>query len=176
MTPLVLFSHGKESGPQGSKIQALREIADEYECPTLSIDYRGQMNPEDRVVRLTRVANGQGDRPLILVGSSMGGYASIVASTMIKPQPLGIFLMAPAVYLPGYNHQDLLPMAMVLTVVHGNRDAIVPPKNVYSFVNATAADLHMVDDDHGLEGSLDLLKGYFADFMTECLRMDPSPG
>ena len=41
---------------------------------------------------------------LILVGSSMGGYVSTVASVSLKPA--GLFLMAPAFYMPIGREQN----------------------------------------------------------------------
>ena len=48
----VYFSHGKESGPWGSKIQKLASIASEHGCTVDSIDYTDLMDPDQRVERL----------------------------------------------------------------------------------------------------------------------------
>ena len=37
---LVVFSHGKESGPTGSKIQALMKVAERHNAELLSVNYR----------------------------------------------------------------------------------------------------------------------------------------
>jgi alpha-beta hydrolase superfamily lysophospholipase len=37
---------------------------------------------------------------IVLMGSSMGAYVATVAAETIKPS--GLFLLAPAFYLPGY--------------------------------------------------------------------------
>jgi hypothetical protein len=37
---LVVFSHGKESGPLGSKIRALMQVAERLGVATLSVNYR----------------------------------------------------------------------------------------------------------------------------------------
>lgn len=37
---LVVFSHGKESGPWGSKIQALAKVAERLGGDVISVDYR----------------------------------------------------------------------------------------------------------------------------------------
>jgi len=36
--PLVVFSHGKETGPNGRKINTLREIAHSAGAQTISVD------------------------------------------------------------------------------------------------------------------------------------------
>ncbi|MDQ7048472.1 MAG: hypothetical protein Q9M92_02600 [Enterobacterales bacterium] len=38
----VIFSHGKESGPWGSKIKQLAEIAISFSFQVQSIDYQGK--------------------------------------------------------------------------------------------------------------------------------------
>ena len=37
---LVVFSHGKESGPMGSKIRALMKVAENQGAQVMSVDYR----------------------------------------------------------------------------------------------------------------------------------------
>ena len=84
----VYFSHGKESGPWGFKIQRLSEIAGQQECGVESIDYTDLMDPDLRVERLlTVLAKEAGD--FILVGSSMGGYVSLVASERVATRAVG---------------------------------------------------------------------------------------
>ena len=71
-TRYVVFSHGKDSGPWGTKITALAETARGEGYEVESVDYRGVELPADRVTRLADVCkNLHGE--LVLVGSSMGG-------------------------------------------------------------------------------------------------------
>ena len=95
----VIFCHGRESGPWGVKIRTLAKVAEELGCRVISRDDRDTQDPDLRVERL--IVEGKGvDGPLVLVGSSMGGYVAAVASAELNP--LGLFLMAPAIGLPGY--------------------------------------------------------------------------
>ncbi len=48
----VYFSHGKESGPWGTKIKKLATIAKEHGCSVESIDYTDIENPDLRVRHL----------------------------------------------------------------------------------------------------------------------------
>jgi hypothetical protein len=48
----VVFSHGQESEPWGSKIAAMAEIAREEGFHVESVDYRGIDDPQARVTRL----------------------------------------------------------------------------------------------------------------------------
>ena len=79
----LLFAHGKESGPWGFKIKRLAKIATAQGCRVDSIDYRDTMDPDLRVEQLL-LRLRQETQPFILVGSSMGGYVSLVASASIQ--------------------------------------------------------------------------------------------
>src|SRR5690242_244280 len=92
---MVVFSHGKESGPWGTKITRLAEVAENLGFGVLSVDYTGTADPDERV-RLLLGAVAPSDVRLVLVGSSMGGYVSTLASPTLLPN--GLFLMAPAFY------------------------------------------------------------------------------
>ena len=49
---LVVFAHGKESGPWGSKIKHLAALAGQRGAQVLSPDYADLSDPEQRVQRL----------------------------------------------------------------------------------------------------------------------------
>lgn len=49
--PLVIFSHGKVSGPKGSRIQALSKIAERMGFEVESLDYR-RLPTNERVNKL----------------------------------------------------------------------------------------------------------------------------
>ncbi len=96
----VVFSHGKDSEPWGNKIAAMAEIAREEGFQVESVDYRGIEKPEDRVTRLLAFCKDLRGS-LVLVGSSMGGYVSVAGSSLLQAR--GMFLLAPALYMPGYE-------------------------------------------------------------------------
>lgn len=149
--PLVVFSHGKETGPNGRKIQQLRTIAEACGAQTLSIDYTSTMNPDERVVILleTELPVHSG---LILVGSSMGGYVSTVASQTLKPD--GLLLMAPAFGLNDYSSPYPPPLAAHVVAVHGWQDEVVPVEHAIHWARLELAKLLLVDDDHSLHREL----------------------
>ena len=99
----VYFSHGKESGPRGTKIKRLAAMAETMGCAVDSVDYTDLMDPDLRVERLLEVL-AEESGSFILVGSSMGGYVSLVASESVNPK--AVFLMAPALYMPGYERRE----------------------------------------------------------------------
>ena len=84
----VIFSHGKESGPWGTKIQCLAKVAEQAGCDVESVDYQNMDDPDLRVAKLVRLLEDEEDA-VLLVGSSMGGYVSIVATEAVAVQ--GVF-------------------------------------------------------------------------------------
>ena len=98
-----------------------------------------------------------------MVGSSMGGYASTVASQALKPA--GLFLMAPAFYMPGYAVQDPVPTAEKVCVVFGWQDEIIPIEHGIRFAQAHRADLHVLDSDHRLNSVLSEVGALFEQFL-----------
>ena len=166
MTFKVVFNHGKESGPSGVKINALRTICDELNVPSESIDYRGIEDPEERAEKLLDVLN-HSTKPVLLVGSSMGSYVALRAAN--HKVVLALFLMAPAVYMPGYDNTDIDPLDNPTFVVHGWQDEIVPVENAIRFANEYQKDLLLLADDHVLRHSLKRLCVEFRRFASELI-------
>jgi pimeloyl-ACP methyl ester carboxylesterase len=79
MSRFVVFSHGKESGPWGTKIVALAEVARALGWQAESIDYQGMDDAAARVAGRRPRRLCLGSRP-VLVGSSMGGHVATAAS------------------------------------------------------------------------------------------------
>ncbi len=155
--PVVCYSHGQESGPWGSKIRALAEVAREYGFGVVSIDYAGEPDPERRVEKLLGQCPRDA-RPLVLVGSSMGGYVATAAARALRPEAL--FLMAPAFYMGGFEAPP--PGAARTMIVHGWGDDVVPVENSVRFARAFKSRLLLVDDGHRLSESIPLLREQFA--------------
>lgn len=166
MSATVCFCHGRESGPWGTKIRRLALVAEQFGCRVVSPDDRDTQDPDERVCRLLTLAAGL-PGPLVLVGSSMGGYVAAVAAEQLHP--IGLFLLAPAVGLPGYAVSEPIPKATHLTIVHGWDDEIVPVENVLRYAAARRAELHLLPDGHILQNELDRIERLFADFLGICL-------
>jgi alpha/beta superfamily hydrolase len=158
----VIFSHGKESGPTGIKITAMIKVVEALGFDAESIDYRGMEDPEARADKLVQYLE-QVDDDFILVGSSMGAYVSLRAAQ--QRSPVGLFLLAPAVYMPGYDATDISPGNVATYVMHGWQDEIVPVENALQFAENYRTDLRLVDDDHVLRKSLDLICLELANFL-----------
>ena len=172
---LVVFSHGKESGPLGSKIQALMRIAELAGASTLSVNYReypkGTVHDQNaideaerRVVQLLGTPLPSHDL-LVLVGSSMGAYVSTLAANSLNVD--GLFLLAPAFYMPGYVEQYPLSNARTTCVVHGWHDDVVPYTNSLQFCSQCSCALHLLDGDHRLNAALPQIEPLFAQFLKD---------
>lgn len=159
----VYFSHGKESGPWGRKIKKLANTAERHGCEVYSLDYTSTMNPDERAqILLNRLAVDQPER-FCLVGSSMGGYVSFVAANQIACE--GVFALAPALRMPGYDQQVFEPRTNNVEIVHGWQDDVIPAENSVEFARSKGFRLHLVPDDHRLNASLDELDRLFAGFL-----------
>jgi len=154
--PLVVFAHGQESGPWGSKISHLAAIARHCGYAVDSPDYSDLEDAPARVERLLELRPT--GAPLVLYGSSMGGYVAAMACRQLQAD--GLFLLAPALYLPGYPG-DAEGCRDNTVVVHGWRDDIVSCEQSLRFARARHAALHLVADGHRLIDSLDFIGALF---------------
>ena len=160
----VIFSHGQESGPWGTKIRAMADLVSSMGCRADSIDYRGIADPADRVEKLVRECAHIEDT-LILVGSSMGGHVATAAAE--KLGAAGLFVLAPAYYMDGYGELTPPPPQLPICIVHGWHDDIVPAKNSIRFAAGCGATLHLVDGDHRLTANIDEINEYLRYFINK---------
>jgi len=164
----VVFSHEKESGPNGTKIQRLVAVAEEMGMETISIDYRNCANADARVALLCETLNRLGvpARQVVLVGSSMGGYVSMVVANELSVA--GLCLMAPALWMPSeeYSVQFYQPLCDCVEITHGINDEIVLVENSIRFARENANTiLHLVPDDHRLKATHDFHAYQFKRFL-----------
>lgn len=175
---LVVFSHGKESGPLGTKIRALMQVAERLGAATLSVNYReypaGVVHDQDapgeadrRVSQLCATPLPAHDQ-LVLVGSSMGAYVSTAASQHLPTSAL--FLLAPAFYLPGYAVQQPQPGTQRVGIVHGWGDEVVPVAHSIRFAQQHGCQLHLLAGDHRLNAAMPTIEHLFAQFLTQVLK------
>jgi pimeloyl-ACP methyl ester carboxylesterase len=160
----VVFSHGKESGPWGSKITAMAAAVHDLKIGVESVDYRGIDDPAARVAKLVDTA-GSLKGPLVLVGSSMGGHVSAAAATRVKAR--GLFLLAPALYMPGFEAHTPQDVSCPTLIVHGWRDDVVPVDNSIRWAREHRAALHVLDSDHRLEDKIEEICRRLRSFLTD---------
>lgn len=164
---LAIFAHGKESGPWGTKITHLAQIARRRGFEVVSPDYRHTPDPRARLRQLLEQAP-RPRRARVLVGSSLGGWVSAMACERLRPNAL--FLMAPALYFPEFDDEPPAPPALT-TVVHGWRDDIVPVERAIRYAQRHRATLHLLDSGHTLNDKLPELAHLF-DALLERAALD----
>lgn len=166
--PHVIFSHGRDASPESRKIQVLRPIAEQAGFTTEAIDYTDLRDEpvarRDRLVaRLDEL-----DCPVVLAGSSLGGWVSMAAAE--QTPVAGLWLMAPALFMEDQVDGGEIPDAYGprtghIMVVHGWSDDIIPWRNSLQFAEASGAILHLLADGHRLENSLITMERLFAGFL-----------
>lgn len=162
MKRLIVYNHGKDSAPWGDKPQAFADAARRLGCDFQSPDYRDTTDPDARIEKLLAM-DFSGYDEIVLLGSSMGGYVATVAAPALAVK--GLFLLAPAFYLPGYRVTEFNLPARRTLVIHGWRDDIVPPENSWKFCRRHRICLKMLDADHRLLNALPALVEEFERFL-----------
>lgn len=164
----IFFSHGKESGPNGRKILALADIAKNFGFRTEAPSYEGMEQGRDRIAKLISLAHNTEN--LILVGSSMGAYISSVASETLKPS--GVFLLAPAFYIPSYDIQEPVIHSPKTEIVHGWKDELIPASAIVGYADKFQIPLHLLPSGHRLENVIPDLERLFRSFLESMLQKD----
>lgn len=145
----VLFAHGLESGPEGRKSAWLRDAGHDVRAP----DCRG-LDLAARIEILIAALADDCDAPRVLVGSSFGGIAGLVAAIFAARDghgPTRLLLCAPALQIPvPPRYTTPLTPPCPTTVVHGVRDEIIPIALSRAWCRTHAVTLVECDDDHGL--------------------------
>jgi alpha/beta superfamily hydrolase len=95
----------------------------------------------------------------------MGGHVSAAAASRLQPR--GLFLLAPAFYMTGYEEYTPRDIACPTAIVHGWHDAIVPVENSIRWAREHQAALHLLNSDHRLEDQIGaicvLLRAFLVD-------------
>ncbi len=169
---LVVFSHGKDSSPQSLKIQHLTPVAEQAGWRTLAVDYSDTNDPHLRKDRLVSIIATE-QAPVLLVGSSLGGVVSVFAAREVSVS--GLFLLAPAVYWPGYDDLDHAVglSGNLVEVIHGWRDDVVPYAGAQRFAQEHLANFHLLDDDHSLHRTLPEITQLFVRFLERAAAQLP---
>jgi pimeloyl-ACP methyl ester carboxylesterase len=171
LTKRARISHGsndetdiltrQESGPWGSKIKRLAGIAQAHRAARLTASTTPTCpTPIERVERAGQVSCARKKDGFLLVGSSMGGYVALVAAERLPAK--GLFLLAPALYMPGYEKQSYHRTTDV-EIVHGWSDGVIPVANSNRF--APRSGLHAASH----------CRGPSVGFFTRCSRKTVYP-
>ncbi len=158
----LCWAHGLDADPWGVKSKAMAEEARKTGLQLDALDFRGMADPDQRVDKIiAHLRDKQG--PIVLAGSSMGGYVSAAAAQEIELA--GLFLVAPAFYLPGYRKHVFFNLPDKIEVVHGWKDEVIPVDNSIRFSKLHNASLHIVRGDHRLSGLADEVAALFGRFL-----------
>jgi pimeloyl-ACP methyl ester carboxylesterase len=158
----VVFSHGKETGPWGEKITAMAAVVRDLGLVPESVDYQGIDDPRVRVDKLLAFARPLAGR-LVLAGSSMGGHVAAAAARSLNAR--GLYLLAPAFYMPGYEVFTPRNVGCPTVIVHGWLDDIVPVEHSIRWANEHRAALHVLDSGHRLQDQLAAICLYLRAFL-----------
>ncbi len=93
----------------------------------------------------------------------MGGHVATAAAE--KVGAIGIFVLAPAYYMPGYESLTPPPPDMPIAIVHGWNDDVVPVDNSIRFARECNGSLHVLDGDHRLTANIDDINELLARFI-----------
>lgn len=169
----VTFAHGRDSGPSGDKALAMSRVCEELGLPWVAPDFRDLMDAGCRADRLKALLP-TGTRH-VLVGSSMGGWAAARATelmgTSAQKRVAGLFLLCPALALPGYYPARLRPAlpGQRMLLVHGRHDEVVPLAHSEQAARDWQCGLLTVEDDHRLCHSTARIAQLFRGFLVELL-------
>ncbi|PXX92427.1 alpha/beta hydrolase [Marinobacter vulgaris] len=169
----VFLSHGLESGPGSTKVQALKAEAETFAGVTaIALDHRHTKDPVERLQQMKAAIAEAGASPehTILAGSSMGGW--VCARTSAETPVRGCFLLAPALAMSAYPQSSPRIQARHTQIIHGWDDDVVLPMPVIELAREQKLPLLVLPDGHRLENSLERLVSEFRIFMTRCLAVD----
>ena len=161
MEPRLVFLHGLESGPHGSKYHALLDIDPDIIAPDCS-------GLDDIHERLDVIGKCLADiERMVLVGSSFGGLAAVLFAQQPenRNRVAACLLCAPAISLAAPGEITLVPPRTI--VLQGTQDDLVPWKESEKFCEAHGLRFVKVDDDHRLSGSRDLLVQLSRELLSE---------
>lgn len=152
----VIVSHGFEAHPEAVKALACAAAAralgwteerPDYRPFDARLDVSSLGDVEARIDHLKAIAV-KAEGPLVLVGSSLGAFIS--ARVSLEVPVVGLFLMAPPVWLEDYDFA--LQAARVPTrVIHGWHDEIITAMSVAAWAQPRNLRTTFVPDTHRLE-------------------------
>lgn len=183
----IYFLHGLESGPDGLKIQQMRQVTERLGLTSVAPDFRGISDPQQRVQQVltqlaaedaARLAAGLALLPLVLVGSSLGGFVAAELAAKAPARVIGLLLLCPAFDLQGYPldrpQQNLRGDAV--QIIHGRHDTVVPLANSLRAAADWQASVLIVEDEHPLHDSVAQICGHLQAWLLRLLPDRSEPG
>jgi predicted alpha/beta hydrolase family esterase len=159
--PTLMFLHGMESSPLGTKSRFIKSHYPNCLIPELSSDIH------ERKVVIEEII----EKPVYIIGSSLGGLSALLYAMSFPEKVAGMILIAPAVGFfdeTVFNDHDkelirgtYIPEGIPCTVMIGKRDDVIPQADIEAMIARSPDQGNIkvikLDDDHTLNQSLDLL-------------------
>jgi hypothetical protein len=99
----------------------------------------------------------------------MGAYVAVVAAEKIEVD--GLFLLAPALSIPGFGK---VPNPRIRTssavIVHGWQDEVIPVSLIINYARQQNIPLHLLPGEHRLIEVLPAVLKIFTDFLIEAKK------
>jgi alpha/beta superfamily hydrolase len=95
----------------------------------------------------------------------MGGHVATAAADELDAA--GLFVLAPAYFMEGYEDLTPDPPGMPICIVHGWHDEVVPVENSIRYAQQCHATLHLIDSDHRLTANIDEINDYLKTFLEQ---------
>jgi len=157
--PDLIFLHGMESSPKGTKAQIIKKNHPHCVIPDLPPDIHLRQSILDRLIT----------GPVCIVGSSLGGLSALLFAMKQPALVKGMILVAPAVGF--YDHsifndrdkqligRTYIPAKIPCTVMIGKRDTVIPQADIEAMIDRSP-DKSLIrnvyrNDDHTRNHSLE---------------------
>jgi predicted esterase len=152
---MIIFAHGLEGSPNGSKIRSLRDAGFDVIAP----DFQGMVLAE-RVDLLQEICLEYASQQPVLAGSSYGGLTAAIVAMRMPDAFRGLLLCAPALHLvePPVDDETVLiaPNGLKTIIIHGLEDDVVPISCSIEYASRSSNEIvafHQVNDGHRLAES-----------------------
>ncbi len=146
---LIIFIHGLDSSPHGTKAQYFRERYPEILIP----HFVGPL--EERMSFLEDILGHKGN--LAIIGSSLGGLMATLYAIRYPERVSRMILLAPAINL--LTEEDIGEINTPTILFHGRLDQVIPIEEVRKVSKRIFKDLLFfeLEDDHNLHHTFPLL-------------------
>lgn len=151
---MILFAHGLEGSPHGTKVRYLQGAGLDLLAPDL------QGLP--LAARIERIEALSAEGAVLLAGSSYGGLTAAIVAARRPERFTGLCLLAPALLLdepPAAPDTLAAPDGLPTIVIHGRQDDVcdVAGSRRYRDRSGPHVELVEVEDGHRLDHSLPVI-------------------
>lgn len=151
----VVYLPGKISSLKEGKSKLLRISCKELDCQYTVVNYKNYKSLKQKTLIATGIIE-KIKSPLIICGSSLGGYIALKMSNRIK-NIASMILFSPAINIDGYPKISEKIKINNIKIIHGYNDKVVPCKNVVDFCTANKIELRLLNDGHKLSKSSNII-------------------